>query len=111
MKSGYPPKLQKLVDTFFQENGKTDRTLRRAVADRAAALSVLESGGEVPAELSDYVEKIALRAADITDEDVAALKAAGRTEDEIFEVTLAAALGAATSRLDRGLAALREGKR
>lgn len=111
MKQGYPPKLQKLVDGLFQGDGKTDRSLRREVADRAAALSMLESGGDIPADLADYVEKIALRAYDITDEDVAALKAAGRTEDEIFEVTLAAAVGAATSRLDRGLAALREGKK
>jgi hypothetical protein len=38
---------------------------------------------------------------------VAALQGAGNSDDALFEVTVAAALGAAVGRLERGLAALR----
>ena len=42
----------------------------------------------------------------ISDADVAATKAAGVSEDEIFELTVCAALGQATRQLDAALAAL-----
>jgi len=45
----------------------------------------------------------------ITDADVAGLKAAGRSEDEIFEVTVAAAVGAALRSLGAGMRAVRGG--
>jgi hypothetical protein len=63
---------------------------------------------ELPAELRSYVEKVAQHAYRVTDEDVAALQRAGHSEDAIFEVTAAAALGAAIMRLERGLIVLHE---
>ena len=42
----------------------------------------------------------------MTDEQVDALKAAGHSEDEIFEATSSAALGAALYRLERGMSVL-----
>ena len=42
----------------------------------------------------------------VTDADVERLRAAGHSEDEIFEVTVAAAVGAALGSLDAGLRAL-----
>jgi alkylhydroperoxidase family enzyme len=44
----------------------------------------------------------------ITDADIENLLAAGCSEDAIFEMTLAAAVGAASERLDAGLRTLRE---
>lgn len=52
------------------------------------------------------MDKVALHAYRITDDDVRALEAAGYSEDEVFEVTLCAALGAGLARFERGLAAL-----
>lgn len=63
---------------------------------------------ELAPELRDYVDKVARHAYRVTDEDVAALKRAGYSEDAIFEVTAAAALGAAILRLERGLIVLHE---
>jgi hypothetical protein len=63
---------------------------------------------ELPPELRGYVEKVAMHAYRITDDDVAALQRAGHGEDVIFELTAAAALGAAITRLERGLIVLRE---
>jgi alkylhydroperoxidase family enzyme len=61
---------------------------------------------ELPAELRVYVDTVARHAYRVTDADVEALKRAGHSEDAIFEVTAAAALGAAIMRLERGLIAL-----
>jgi alkylhydroperoxidase family enzyme len=59
-----------------------------------------------PPELATYVEKVRLHAYRVTDGDVDALKAAGFSEDEIFEHTVSAAVAAGLERLDAGLRAL-----
>jgi hypothetical protein len=43
----------------------------------------------------------------VTDADVQELKAAGLSEDEIFELTVSTAVGVGLGRLETGLAALR----
>jgi hypothetical protein len=73
-----------------------------SVAERRAAFV----NGGVDPRASALVEKIARRAWTVTDGDVAATKAAGVSEDEIFELTVCAALGQATRQLDSALAAL-----
>jgi alkylhydroperoxidase family enzyme len=60
-----------------------------------------------PPEFATYLEKIRLHAYKVADEDVEALKAAGFSEDEIFEQTISAAVAAGLERLDAGLATLR----
>ena len=50
--------------------------------------------------LAGYLEKVRLHAYRVTDADVQALKDAGVTEDEIFEQTVAAAIGEGLRRLD-----------
>ncbi|HVU78787.1 MAG TPA: hypothetical protein VHC67_14510 [Gaiellaceae bacterium] len=50
--------------------------------------------------LAAYLEKVRLHAYKITDADVQALKAAGVSEDEIFEQTVAAAISEGLRRLD-----------
>ncbi|MEP7124005.1 MAG: hypothetical protein ABJE95_23965 [Byssovorax sp.] len=103
MTSALPARMQALVARFFEGRGETDPALRRAVAERAKGA---ESDG-IPAAIEGYVEKVALHAYRITDEDIVALRAAGYSEDAIFEITLSAALGAGLVRMERGLAALR----
>jgi hypothetical protein len=104
----YPAKIRKLVDTLRTSPGKSTLALRRAIEAHGARLA----GGErkieeaVPEELASYVEKVALFAYKTTDEDVAALKRAGYSEDEIFEITLSATLGASLARLECGLGLL-----
>ena len=104
----------RLKDCVFRGKGRTTPALRQAVAARAAEVAGLPPGeppGEIPADLRTYVETIGRHAYRITDEDVEALKRAGYSEDEIFEISLSAALGAGMSRLERGLAALKGGTR
>jgi len=59
-----------------------------------------------PPELATYIEKVRLHAYRVTDGDVDALKAAGFSEDEIFEHTVSAAVAAGLERLDAGLRAV-----
>ncbi len=60
-----------------------------------------------PAEMASYLEKVRHHAYKVTDRDVDQLKAAGFSEDAIFEHTVSAAAAAGIERLDAGLATLR----
>jgi hypothetical protein len=104
--------VQRLKQTVLRGKGVTAPALRQAAAARAAEVAGLPPGeppGEIPADLQEYVETLGRHAYRITDGDIAALKRAGWSEDAIFEVSVSAAVGAGTSRLERGLAALRGG--
>ena len=59
-----------------------------------------------PPEFAAYLEKVRNAAYTVTDADVQALKDAGYSDDEIFEQTVAAAVGAGLHRLEKGLACL-----
>jgi alkylhydroperoxidase family enzyme len=60
-----------------------------------------------PAAMHDYLAKVRMHAYKVTDRDVDTLKAAGFSEDEIFEHTVSAAVAAGLERLDAGLGTLR----
>ena len=59
-----------------------------------------------PPQLGGYLAKVRLHAYEVTDGDVEELKAAGFTEDEIFEHTVSAAVAAGLERLDAALVVL-----
>ncbi|HXO86670.1 MAG TPA: hypothetical protein VN803_14210 [Gemmatimonadales bacterium] len=88
---------RRLVEAALQTPGDTTPEVRRAALERATA----------PGSLAPYVSNVALHAYKITDTDVAQLRHAGHSDDSLFEITVAAAVGAALYRLDRGMAALR----
>jgi alkylhydroperoxidase family enzyme len=56
--------------------------------------------------LEPYLAKVRERAYTVTDADVESLKAAGISEDEIFEQTVAAAIGQGLRRLDAAAEAI-----
>lgn len=62
--------------------------------------------GVLPAPLAAYVDQVAHRAYGVTEADLAALRAAGQSEDEIFDLTVATAMGAGMRRFRAGMAAL-----
>ncbi len=111
MNNRYATHTQALIDAVLNSPGETDPGLRHAVEAQSAQLSGCPSqhGGHVPQELVPYIKKMALHAYRITDKDIEALRGVGYSEDEIFELTLSAALGAGMARLECGLAALRGG--
>ena len=101
----YAALTQRVVDAVVAGPAHTPSELRRAVAARAARPGGPLDG--VPAPLASYVDKVSLHAYEVTDADLGALQRAGNSDDALFEITVAAALGAALARLERGLAALR----
>jgi alkylhydroperoxidase family enzyme len=101
----YASLVRTLADTLLSAPGDTPSELRRAVEARAAG----RDSPDLPKVLEPYVEKVGFHAYRVVDADIEALKAAGYSEDAIFEITLSAALGAGLVRLERGLAAMRGG--
>jgi hypothetical protein len=63
------------------------------------------AAGEPPPELESLVSKIRDRAYTVTDQDLDALRSR-YSEDQLFEVIVAAAVGAAEHRLKSALAVL-----
>jgi alkylhydroperoxidase family enzyme len=93
----YQVKQLDLERRLLEGPGQLDPAIRQAVAD----------SDQIPSALTGYVEKVRRHAYKVTDEDVERLLAAGYSEDQIFELTVAAAYGAARIRLSAGLGAMR----
>jgi hypothetical protein len=62
-----------------------------------------EPNRPAPAGIEPYLEKVRRAAYLVTDEDVDELRAAGFSEDEIFEQTVSAAVSEGLARLDAAL--------
>jgi hypothetical protein len=71
-------------------------------AQRRAAFGAESIAGP----LGVLVEKVATRAHQIGDEDIAAVRNAGLSEDEVFELVVCAAVGQATRQYETARAAL-----
>ena len=61
----------------------------------------------MPEPFAAYVATVGDHAYQVSDRTVSDLRAAGAGQDEVFEVTVSAAFGAARARLKAGLAAVR----
>jgi alkylhydroperoxidase family enzyme len=96
MGNGLHELAQATAQAVLRGPGTTAADLRQAVAS-----------GEAPEALRGLVEKIRLHAYRVTDEELAALRDR-YTEDQLFEVVVAAALGAADARLRAATRALEE---
>lgn len=84
------------------ERALTGPGMASADARRAA----FDNSDAAPAHA--LLAKVARNAWKVTDDDVAAAKQAGLSEDEIFELVVCAAYGQASRQLDAALAALAE---
>jgi hypothetical protein len=87
-----------LVDRVLHGEGKA------SAEQRARAFN---NDGLAP-PLDALIDKVAERPAQVTDADLAAAKASGCTEDQIFELVICAAVGQSTRLYEAGLAALAE---
>jgi hypothetical protein len=71
--------------------------------DRARVLA-----GESPMDLRAYLTKVRDASFKVTEDDIAALRAAGHTDDEIYELTVAAVVGTAYARREAATRTLRK---
>jgi hypothetical protein len=90
------PAHQALVDRVLRGDGKAPAE-QRARAFRNDGLSP---------PLDALIGKVATRPAQVTEADLAAAKAAGCSEDQLFELVVCAAVGQSDRLYDAGLAAL-----
>ena len=95
--------MDRVAQAILETPGDTATDLRAWVAEYAAG----NAAEPLPDELRPYIDKVAKNAYKVVDGDIDRLREAGYSEDAIFELTLAAALGAARARLDTGLEAMR----
>ena len=91
----YSGKIARLRSAGLGQPGALSPEERRACAE-----------GDPPPPLAAYVDKVRRHAYQVTDDDINALREAGCSEEEIFEATVSAALGAGLCRLETGLALL-----
>src|SRR5689334_5410201 len=86
---------QATITRVLEGDGKASHAQRRAAFDNAG----------LSEPLGTLVNKVAKYAYKITDEDIAAARAAGLSEDELFEIIICAALGEATRQYETALSA------
>ena len=82
-----------LIARILDGEGDASRAQRRAAFDNAGEPRAL-------------IDKVARHAARVGDDDFAAARAAGLTEDQLFELTICAAVGEANRQYEAALAAL-----
>ena len=92
----YAGELKRLEEAVIFGPGTLDPAVRKGAS----------VAGEIPGVPGSYVKKVWQRAHEIASEDIAALKQIGYSEDQIFELTVSAALGAGLLRLKSALSAL-----
>ncbi|MGY1895939.1 hypothetical protein [Nocardia gipuzkoensis] len=90
-------KWQRFGEHLESAPGRLASGVRRSLRARAAGTG--GSDGDVPPELATFADLVADRSYRVTEDRIAALRAAGHTDDEIFEATALAAYGAADRRL------------
>lgn len=93
----YAEQVNDLEARVLRGDGTLDREIRMAAFQ----------GTQVPEALGAYVDKVRRHAYKVIDRDVEDMRAAGYSDDQLFELTIATALGEARRKLDAGLKALR----
>ena len=89
--------LDRVLNRVLLGTGEVETGMRQAAA----------SGRGLPADLQPLIDKVHRHAYKVTDEDIAAAQQK-YGDDEMFEIIVSAALGAANQRLQAGLRALNE---
>jgi hypothetical protein len=87
-----------VVIRVLEGDGRASRAERRAAFENAGL-------GE---PLCTLIDKVARRPTRVSDEDIAAVLASGESEDQLFELVVCAAIGAATRQYEAALHALEE---
>ena len=85
-----------VVVRILEGEGQASREQRKAAFDNAG----------LPEPARTLIEQVAKHANQVTDQDVAAVRAAGLSEDQIFEIVVCGAVGEAVRQHERALAAL-----
>lgn len=105
--------VKQLVDSVFRGRGTSSPGVRGAIHEQARRVvgggptAAPAEPSVIPPALEPYLDTVIRQAYKVSDADVEQLKGSGHSEDDVFEVTVAAAVGAGVSRLDRALGLLK----
>jgi alkylhydroperoxidase family enzyme len=91
------PARKAVVARILDGDGRASQAQRRAAFNNTG----------LTGPLSTLVDKVVRHAYKVTDEDIAAVVAAGLSEDQIFEIVVCAAIGQATRQYDAAFASLK----
>jgi hypothetical protein len=89
-----------LVDRILQGPGQAPADQRARAFDDA----------ELPEPVRPLLDKVVVNSAHVTDADFATARAAGFTDDQLFELVICAAVGQSTRQYEAALAALAEAR-
>jgi alkylhydroperoxidase family enzyme len=89
-----------LVEQVLTAPGRLPMPVRRAVYEGVRDRLATSRPDGVPEALASFAATVAERSDQVTVDDVAALRAAGLSEDQVFEAVVVAAVGAAAVRRD-----------
>jgi alkylhydroperoxidase family enzyme len=110
-------------DSFFANGSQNSSVARRLLGGLSKLVAAVVTGSgsldsgtrvaafrlqKVPAPVKGYVELVHNAATSITNEHIRALLGSGLSEDQIFEVTVSAALGAGVRRVELALSMLED---
>jgi hypothetical protein len=90
------PLRKALIERMMDGGGMASLGQRRAAFENAGLAEPLRT----------LIDKVAMQAIAVTDRDVAAVRASGLTEDQIFELVVCAAVGQSTRQCESAGAAL-----
>ena len=94
----YQQLYQSLIDSVLRGKGASTAQQRQAAFNNA----------DLQPPLNTLINKVAYEAYKITDNDIASAKAAGSSDDQLFELIICAAVGQASRQYESALAALSE---
>jgi len=94
--SNFTQARKAVVARILEGDGRASHAQRRAAFDNVGLAE----------PLTMLIDKVAKHAYKVTDEDIAAARASGLSEDQIFEIVVCAAIGQATRQYDAALTAL-----
>lgn len=94
--SNIAPARTALVARILEGEGKASLVQRHSAFDKA----------QIATPLDKLIDKVANHAYRATDEDMAAVKACGLSEDQIFDLVVCAAVGQASRQYEQALQAL-----
>ena len=100
MGTDYEPLINAVRRAVLSDEGTLPRDIREAALEYR----------DVPEDIQAYVTKVRERAYTVTDSDFDAMRAAGYSEDQLYELTICTALSAGLRRREIGLAAVREAR-
>ena len=98
--------IRRLRESVLTSDGVTSPEERQKIAGWSGHPEQGPASQQLPEPLATIITKVTLHAYKVTDEDIQTLRAAGYSEDAIFELVTSAAVGTAMRRYERGMAAI-----